>query len=550
MVPRREPPIFAVAGHGNHRGKQLAQGHLAKRPQRWDETLGRERVRDDWVGLIMSSEIFSDVDPQGFPDDLSLADIIANDCSVNWYSRGDVIYPEGSHQTSIFVVLNGGVRLTDAARSQRRSWSQMTSNLDAWLRGGSKNTFSNVTRFPTTRLGRYELFGELEAFTREPRSNTAFADVDKTALLEITWPGARELLHWSDAFRIRVERLYRERSIETGLKESGLFAQTDAATFAAIARECTFERHGGFDWAHGYQREKSTRQQSENLLDHEPVIFEQGNYLEDAFLVRSGFARVTQINHDSESTVGFVEKGDVFGLAEIEESWQVGGYPQARHSLRNISYTELIRIPEKIVAKFILSGMQQGRKVPSLRMRRPETDLGLLEFVVDNRFVNATNAMVIDTTRCVGCDDCVRACAAAHDGFPRFVRTGRTHANLMVANACMHCTDPVCLIDCPTGAIHRDEKSGSVVVDDATCIGCATCSSACPYNNIQMQEIRSTDGAVLIDEDGSALMKASKCDLCAGQGSGPACQRACPHDALTRIDIGELHLLSLRQQHV
>ncbi len=530
---------------------QLAQGQLVRRPQRWDDNFGRARIHDDWVDLIVSSEVFSDVDPSGFPDDLSFADIIANDCSVKWYSRGEVVYEEGSHQTSLFIVLNGSVRLADAAGPERRSWPQLTSHLDTWLRGKDKNSVSNVTRFPTVRVGRYEMFGELEAMTRAPRGNTAFAEVDRTALLEITWPGAREMLHWSDAFRLRVENLYRARSIEAALKESGLLAETDAATFAAIVRVCSFERHGGYDWSYLYQREKASEQRPGKVLEREPLIVEQGNYLEDGFLVRSGFARVTQNNHDNEFTAGFLEKGGVFGFAEIEESSQAGGHPHAGYGLRAVGYTELIRIPEHIVVRYMLSGTREDRMGTTYsRSRRPDADLALLDFVVDNRFINATNAMVIDTTRCVGCDDCVRACAAAHDGVPRFVRTGKAHANLMVANACMHCTDPVCLIDCPTGAIRRDATSGSVVIDDETCIGCSTCSSACPYNNIRMLEMRNPQGAVLMDEDGAALLKASKCDLCAGHSSGPACQRACPHDALTRIDIREINPSSCRQPYV
>ena len=65
-----------------------------------------------------------------------------------------------------------------------------------------------------------------------------------------------------------------------------------------------------------------------------------------------------------------------------------------------------------------------------------------------------------------------------------------------------------------------------------------------------MREMRNPQGAVLMDEDGAALLKASKCDLCAGQNSGPACQRACPHDALTRIDIREMDPLSHWQPYV
>ncbi|MGI9512759.1 MAG: 4Fe-4S dicluster domain-containing protein [Anderseniella sp.] len=531
--------------------RPLAQGNLVRKPQRWDAAFGRERIHADWVNLILSSQILGEIDPADFPEDLSLADIITNDCAIRWYSRGDIVYAAGSYETSIFVVLNGGVRVSDDAGAEYAAGQTALPWLSPLLKGKFGRGETKVTRLPTVGLGRYEMFGEVEALTRTPRSNTAIADADKTALLEITWPGARELLHWSDAFRYRVEELYRARSVEVGLKESGLFAGVDAETLAAIARECSFQRHGSFDWSHLYQRESAGRQQGEQLIGQEPLIIEQGHYLEDMFLIRAGFARVTETAHENEFSVGFLESGDVFGLNEIEEGLLFGSHPQAGRGLRSVGYTDLIRIPEHIVGRFILSGSKRGVKgIASAPGRVSHADLSLLDFVVDNRFINATNAMVIDTTRCVGCDDCVRACAAAHDGIPRFVRTGRTHANLMVTSACMHCTDPVCLIDCPTGAIHRDAFSGSVVIDDDTCIGCATCSSACPYNNIQMREVRGPDGAILVDEDGSTHLKATKCDLCAGHSGGPACQRACPHDALTRIDIRDMDSLSDRQSRV
>ena len=395
------------------------------------------------------------------------------------------------------------------------------------------------------------MFGELEAMSRTPRSSTAVAHVDGTVLLEITWPGARELLHWSDALRHRVESLYRTRSIDLALIESTLFSQSDMETLASIAKHCSFERHGNFDWTHRYQRESTSGRNSNRTMEQEPIIVEQGHYLEDLFLIRSGFARVTERIHDSERTVGFLERGDMFGFAEITEGLRTSDLPHARQGLRAIGYCDVVRIPENIIEKYMWLGSQPDTHVGAhTSVRSLHDDQSMREFIVDNRFINATQAMVIDTTRCVGCDDCVRACAATHDGIPRFERRGPTHANLMVATACMHCADPVCLIDCPTGAIHRDAGSGSIVIDDNTCIGCATCSSACPYDNIHMRKARNADGAFLIDEDGAYHLKASKCDLCAGQSSGPACQRACPHDALTRVDIREMNVLSDRQEHI
>ena len=59
-----------------------------------------------------------------------------------------------------------------------------------------------------------------------------------------------------------------------------------------------------------------------------------------------------------------------------------------------------------------------------------------------------------------------------------------------------------------------------------------------------MVEIRDKDGAVILDTDTrSPITKATKCDLCSEQPGGPACQRACPHDALVRMDMSDIESL-------
>jgi Fe-S-cluster-containing dehydrogenase component len=153
--------------------------------------------------------------------------------------------------------------------------------------------------------------------------------------------------------------------------------------------------------------------------------------------------------------------------------------------------------------------------------------------------------MLIDLDRCTRCDDCVRACASTHDNNPRFVRQGPIFDNVMIANACMHCQDPVCMIECPTGAIGRLEDEGFVTINDLTCIGCGMCAKNCPYEAIRMVEIRDSSGAFIRDPDTHMpIVKATKCDLCAAQWGGPACQRACPHDALVRIEMRDVERLT------
>jgi Fe-S-cluster-containing dehydrogenase component len=124
----------------------------------------------------------------------------------------------------------------------------------------------------------------------------------------------------------------------------------------------------------------------------------------------------------------------------------------------------------------------------------------------------------------------------AHENNPRFIRHGFRSDKFMIANSCMHCSDPVCMVGCPTGAIHRN-PSGQVIINDDTCIGCATCANSCPYNNIRMVMIRNKKGAIVLDEQNNPIVKATKCDLCEGQIVAPACEQSCPHDAMRRIDI-------------
>jgi Fe-S-cluster-containing dehydrogenase component len=167
-----------------------------------------------------------------------------------------------------------------------------------------------------------------------------------------------------------------------------------------------------------------------------------------------------------------------------------------------------------------------------------------LEEIVQQRLINGEQAMLIDLDRCTRCDDCVRACADAHDGNPRFLRTGPIIGHHMVAHACMHCTDPVCLIGCPTGAIGREHATGVVQINDDTCIGCGTCAQSCPYDNIRMVEIFDRQFRQQVDGQQLPILKATKCDLCVENNGGPACQNACPHDALVRINMRETDVLS------
>jgi len=60
-----------------------------------------------------------------------------------------------------------------------------------------------------------------------------------------------------------------------------------------------------------------------------------------------------------------------------------------------------------------------------------------------------------------------------------------------------------------------------------------------------MVQIRDEAGMLIVEEATQApILKATKCDLCVDQLGGPACVRACPHDALIRADMQDVETLA------
>jgi Fe-S-cluster-containing dehydrogenase component len=232
-------------------------------------------------------------------------------------------------------------------------------------------------------------------------------------------------------------------------------------------------------------------------------------------------------------------------MEEIAEAWQAGRSISLRHSLRAIGYLSTVVIPTPLFESLVLARDPNAKsgKFAKLTAGEPEENMepSQVAFLVEGGFVNGTATMLVNLDRCTRCDDCVRACASTHDNNPRFLRQGPIHGNIMVAHACMHCQDPVCMIECPTGAISRQQDEGVVTINDQTCIGCATCSRNCPYDAIRMVEVRDARGKFIrATKDQKPIVKATKCDLCVEYSGGPACQRACPHDALVRIDMANV----------
>lgn len=557
----------------------MSQIATMARPQRWDTPFSPDMTDAD-VKMLLGRPEFSAIDANRFPASMPLDGILRNDCRILQCKPGDIVIREGDYGNSAFLTIRGMLRVVvkpglpshilgrsamkkrgflsalsqlwnnnphPEARTQRkrkesdigreqvslfdaRDWQQIFAEHPSVDPDGLTDVPRLKDKYQTVALRAGAIFGEIAALSRVPRTATIFAQTHAT-LLEIRWQGLNGIRKYDEGWRHIVDEGYRNNQLKVQLKEHPILRHLDESTLQRVADRTRFESYGSMEWNREYMKDAAATE--------EPMIAREGDYTDGLLLISAGFGRVSTRLGNGRRTLTYLRTGDHFGLDELYDSWVTRKKVPLQTSFSAIGYVNVLRVPGNVLSEHVFPTMGEHHDRLVKLSERPLADDALLEWAVDERFINGTRAMLIDMNRCVRCDDCVRACASTHGGNPRFVRHGKTHANAMVANACMHCIDPVCMIGCPTGAIHRS-VAGPVVINDDTCIGCGVCANSCPYDNIRLVEIRDTKGLPVLDpESQTPIFKATKCDLCHTQLGGPACVRACPHDALRRVDFRE-----------
>jgi Fe-S-cluster-containing dehydrogenase component/CRP-like cAMP-binding protein len=561
-----------------------------QRPERWAVPFSTDMTDAD-VDRLLKIEPFASLDPSRFKGKVTLRGILKNDTRLVRCRPGDIVVRQGDWGNSAFLVISGNVRveLGSAAdlpseilgrqpvhrKSLFQILAQLWKNSDdpevrdvAEYRGdpriGARGTGEQtriylqdvsavLSKHRTATIEAGQFFGESAALGRTPRTATVFAE-HPTKLLEIRWQGLRDLMRRDDGLQKHIDAVFRERALRSFLLNTSIFQHLGEHEINELVTHASFETHGQYDWAGSFKR--LAQKGIDTDLQHEPLIAEEGNHTDGVIIIRSGLARLSRRHEHGHQTIGYLTPSQIFGLDEVIDGW-LGNTPKPlTNSLRAIGIANVVTIPTRLIEKLLLEKADRqhlargGAPTIDSVTNRPLIDTtrinsDFVEFLVDNRYVNGTATMLIDMDRCTRCDDCVRACASAHDNNPRFLRRGPIQNNIMVVHACMHCEDPVCMIECPTGAIHRQMEGGQVVINDQTCIGCSACATNCLYNAIRMVEVRHRDGGFIRDREKHApIVKATKCDLCSDQFGGPACQRACPHDALVRMDMRDVKQLT------
>ncbi len=154
--------------------------------------------------------------------------------------------------------------------------------------------------------------------------------------------------------------------------------------------------------------------------------------------------------------------------------------------------------------------------------------------------------VIVHPERCVGCMQCMLACATAHSRtqnlFTAVLETPlpkpRVHVGVGLygegfPNRCRHCDPAPCILACLPGAIYREPKTNSVLIDPDRCINCASCAMACPF------------GVIRYHPDPAAPLGkpvAIKCDNCQdrqARGLIPACVEVCKSGALSFEELGQ-----------
>ncbi len=153
-------------------------------------------------------------------------------------------------------------------------------------------------------------------------------------------------------------------------------------------------------------------------------------------------------------------------------------------------------------------------------------------------------SVIVRPERCVGCMQCMIACAVAHSESKTLggalQERLKVHSRIHVGaglygegfpNRCRHCDPSPCFYACLPGAIFRDENKDTVFIDPGRCINCASCAMVCPFGVIRYhQDVFAPPGKVI----------AIKCDNCferQERGLLPACVEACKTGALIFEEI-------------
>ena len=376
---------------------------------------------------------------------------------------------------------------------------------------------------PLAELGPGELFGEMTCMSYYPRSATVRAQTDCTMLEMLR--NVLDIMQRNKTFREQLERNYKQRALDSHLRSVPVLAPLTPDFIDHLRDRVELQR-----------------------FQPGQVICCQGEPADSFYLVRLGFVKVSQHHPGGDIGLAYLARGSYFGdMALLTNTPRMA-------TCTALDHVEVVRVPGEDF-RLMLERFPEIRKklevaaaehMEANRLRLQQiADLPVDQFLRQG-LMEARSLLILDLDRCTRCDQCVRACADAHDGVSRLIREGLRFDRYLVATSCRQCRDPLCMVGCPVGSIRR-RNSLEVIIED-WCIGCGLCASNCPYGNINMHPfpVELDDALHPGRKIASVKVKATSCDLCLNH-SEPSCVYACPHDAAHRVNPPDFFAGLLKQ---
>ncbi len=410
---------------------------------------------------------------------------------------GDYVYRQGEYTNTFFLILDGEVALTRPEQPDKE-----------------------------VILERGEFFGEDSLLSGRPRVGSAKANAE-CVLVEIPRRTMLKLMNGNEEVRRGIDWIFTVRALQKHFAPN--LTHTELREIAETAELCIYKAG-----------EK---------------IFKQGDEGECLHMIRRGAVTLEREVKGVSSVVAQLQSDRLLGEMAL-----MGERLRRETAIASV-LTETIKLGREGFLKLIaldygaVETLQEDASTQAqsyTQMQAQVEEGSVIGFLMDQGLGEATNAMVIDESLCVGCDNCEKACAETHGGISRLKRAqGDSHSEVHVPIACRHCEHPYCMKDCPPDAIHR-APSGEVFIDDS-CIGCGNCMTHCPYDAIEMAYDAPKKPSLISwllfgrgsgpgQEEYSPTqsakdkgIKAVKCDACMDRPTGPACVTACPTGAAVRL---------------
>ena len=484
-------------------------------------------IAEELLDEIIGQDLFQGLRPPGVK-------ALRSFVQVAEYTPGTSFIRQDEFTDSLFVILSG---LVTAYRTDE---SGKTEILD--------------------QLGPGSWFGEVSALSNQPSMAKLVADTP--CVLAVLSSGLfKELYKGSKPFKERIDTVYRERSLAGHLKVVPLFKGLGPEELEAVTSAVELVQAG-----------------------KDKLLATAGEPQERLVFVRSGAVGSYRAGADgTEAITGYLMTNSAFGDEAVLEDG--ASYPSTYRTLMDseLLVIETARLHEALGRDSkAMESVRNAAKLIRLEAAGEATgfyDDGTvinpdeLEVMVHRQSMKGGDALVINLEKCVRCNACVESCVAVHeDGVPRLSKKGfrveaqnnQMGAKINLATSCYSCDSPGCMMSCFFGAIRRDTAGLIRFVWD-NCVGCAACTSACPYDVIRLtpppgQEHEEPEGVAAMlanlpvvgglfkrtpaasESEGErgyhkempVAGKAVKCDRCEGLPF-EACVYNCPCGAIGRV---------------